>query len=332
MLYVRPLSEPERTTLQEMQRKHPLPWSRMRAQAILMSAEGYRVQAIATLHNVCRQTVSTWLKAWECDGLIGLVDQARRGRPRKLSAAEEAEVLSWLEEEPRSLKKLIAKIRARFGVEVSRSTVKRLCKRAARSWKRVRKSPDNRRDEDEVEKSRQRLEALREREAGGEIALYYFDESGFTLEPCIPYAWQPLGKTIRIPSSKSQRLNVLGFLNRACDFQSFVFEGSINASVVVACFEAFSKTLTQDTVIILDNASIHRSEEFEEHLERWKNRGLSVEFIAPYAPELNRIEILWRKIKYEWMPFAAYESFASLTEKLFEILANIGKDYTIEFS
>ncbi|MFI3197268.1 MAG: transposase [Methylococcaceae bacterium] len=24
--------------------------------------------------------------------------------------------------------------------------------------------------------------------------------------------------------------------------------------------------------------------------------------IAPYSPDLNIIEIVWRKIKYEWMP------------------------------
>jgi transposase len=54
--------------------------------------------------------------------------------------------------------------------------------------------------------------------------------------------------------------------------------------------------------------------------------------IAPYSPELNIIEIVWRKIKYEWMPFSAYESFQRLKECLFDILANIGKSYTIEFT
>jgi hypothetical protein len=39
---------------------------------------------------------------------------------------------------------------------------------------------------------------------------------------------------------------------------------------------------------------------------------------------------LWKKIKYEWMPFSAYDSFESLKESLFDILANIGGKYTIE--
>jgi transposase len=82
----------------------------------------------------------------------------------------------------------------------------------------------------------------------------------------------------------------------------------------------------------MDNASIHSSNEFKENVSRWKALGLSIVHIAPYSPELNIIEIVWRKIKYEWMPFSAYTSFKSLKENLFEILASIGKSNTIAFS
>jgi hypothetical protein len=37
-----------------------------------------------------------------------------------------------------------------------------------------------------------------------ELDLYYFDESGFSLTPCIPYAWQPVGEVIEVPSSRSK--------------------------------------------------------------------------------------------------------------------------------
>ena len=46
-----------------------------------------------------------------------------------------------------------------------------------------------------------------------------------------------------------------------------------------------------------------------------KERKLTIYPIPPYSPELNIIEIVWRKIKYEWLPFSAYESFISLEEK-----------------
>jgi transposase len=43
-------------------------------------------------------------------------------------------------------------------------------------------------------------------------------------------------------------------------------------------------------------------------------QGLYLLFLPPYCPELNLIEILWRKIKYEWLPVSAYESFKDLSE------------------
>ena len=29
-------------------------------------------------------------------------------------------------------------------------------------------------------------------------------------------------------------------------------------------------------------------------------------FLPAYSPELNRIEILWKKMKYEWLPFQSF--------------------------
>ncbi|QTA80394.1 Transposase family protein, DDE domain-containing [Desulfonema limicola] len=55
-------------------------------------------------------------------------------------------------------------------------------------------------------------------------------------------------------------------------------------------------------------------------------------FLPKYSPELNLIEILWQKMKYEWLPFAAYTSFNKLQEWVDEILLNFGSQYVIEFS
>jgi len=85
-------------------------------------------------------------------------------------------------------------------------------------------------------------------------------------------------------------------------------------------------------VVVIDNASMHTSNDFLNRLDRWKSRGLIIQNIPPYSPELNRIEILWRKIKYEWLDFSAYESFQSLKESLNDILANIGQKYKISFA
>ena len=319
-------------TLEEMHENHPCHAPRIRAHAILLSHAEFKLSMIASVYNVCRQTVSTWIHAWETKGICGLLDKPRSGRPRILHREAEADALKHINQSPRSLKKVLADLSETLGLTLSLSTLKRVCKRAGLNWKRVRKSLKSKRDPVLFEQSQQQLTLLIEQSQKKQIDLFYFDESGFTLEPCVPYAWQPLGETIKVPSSKSKRLNVLGFMNRECSFTSIVVEGSVTSAVVVASIDHFISTLQRPTALVIDNASIHTSHEFKENIERWQKQGLTIVPIAPYSPELNIIEILWRKIKYEWMPFSAYESFQTLKESLFDILANVGKSYTIEFS
>jgi len=52
------------------------------------------------------------------------------------------------------------------------------------------------------------LEALQKQEDAGKIALDYFDEAGFALDPSMPYAWQESGTVIELPAMKYGRMNV----------------------------------------------------------------------------------------------------------------------------
>jgi hypothetical protein len=108
-------------------------------------------------------------------------------------------------------------------------------------------------------------------------ALWYFDVTGFCLTPYIPYAWQPIGAVIEIPTSThSRRLNVLGFLNRRNDLYPHVIEGKVDTSAIVECFEQFSKQIKKRTYVFLDNAPMHRSHEFIRHISTWVKRGLII--------------------------------------------------------
>ena len=45
----------------------------------------------------------------------------------------------------------------------------------------------------------------------------------------------------------------------------------------------------------------------------------------------NLIEILWRFVKYQWLPWEAYLSLDHLEEKLWEVFLNVGKKFIISF-
>lgn len=237
-------------------------------------------------------------------------------------------------ENPRSLKAGVARIGQQLRCQVSRTTLQRLLKAAGYAWKRMRRSLRAQRDEEDFRDAQQVLQALRAycASAGAEFALAYFDEAGFTLEPCVPYAWQPLGTTLELPSSQSPRLNVLGFLPLDGTFFSILLEGTVDATVLIAAFDAYCAQLEKPTLLILDNAPVHRSTVFQAQRQRWEAEGLYLLFLPPYCPELNWIEILWRKIKYEWLPLAAYQSFKDLTDALLEVLKQVGSKYRITFA
>lgn len=332
MLYIKHLLPEEMTALNVMHKTHPLYLSRWRSHAILLSYQEYSVPMICSIYGVCRQTVSTWFSSWEKNGIDGLVDCQGRGRRSILTEQEQNILVQRVEKSPRSLKSVLAKFEKDLGISVSIDTIKCICKKAGLVWKRVRKSLRTKRNQDRFDAATDEINLLIQQHKDNELDLCYFDESGFTLEPSVPYAWQQKGETIEIPCSKSKRLNVLGFVNRDCKFDSFVFEGTVSTSVVVACIDEFAKQIKKPTTLIIDNASTHTSYEFNENLERWKEKNLSIYRIPSYSPELNIIEIIWRKIKYEWLPFSAYESYNSLQLELFNVLSNIGKNYKVEFA
>ena len=55
-------------------------------------------------------------------------------------------------------------------------------------------------------------------------------------------------------------------------------------------------------------------------------------YLPPYCPELNLIEIVWRKLKYEWLPLNAYRSFKNLGRAPNETLRQVGSKYRIAFA
>ena len=67
-----------------------------RARIVLASADGHGGDAICALLNVSRPTVSRWLNRYEAEGAMGLAtDRPRSGRPRRITAAQEAKIIDW---------------------------------------------------------------------------------------------------------------------------------------------------------------------------------------------------------------------------------------------
>lgn len=166
----------------------------------------------------------------------------------------------------------------------------------------------------------------------GMIDLFFADETGFNLVPYIPYGWQPIGKQTTIRSSKDHVCNLLGFLTRKGELKVWSTPKSINSDFVIECIDELADQVERPTVVVLDNAPWHASAKVKNKEKEWNEKDLYLFFLPTYSPHLNLIELLWRKIKYEWLKAEDYLSAKKLKEALKYIITKYDDEFSINIS
>ena len=162
--------------------------------------------------------------------------------------------------------------------------------------------------------------------------LYYADESHVCTNGYVPYGWQFKNEDVYIPSEKAARLNIFGMITKRNQYKGFTTKESINADKIVDYLDRFSFNVTKKTVIVLDNASVHRNRKVKELRKIWENRGLFLVYLPPYSPELNPAEILWRILKGKWIRPIDYETTDSLFYCTNRALASVGTNLFVNYS
>lgn len=187
-------------------------------------------------------------------------------------------------------------------------------------------------NEEEYTRLAAELEELLKLEDQQYLRVFFSDESGFCLTPCVPYGWQPSGQYTAIVPQKSPRRNVFGLLSRNNQFEGYDICGTMNAEILAACLDDFATKITQKAIVVMDNASFHHADLIRDKIQEWKEKDLYIWFLPRYSPHLNLIETLWRKIKYEWLKPHHFTNWHSLNQALDEIFNGIGSKYRIEFA
>lgn len=218
----------------------------------------------------------------------------------------------------------------KWAKELSVWTIGRLLKSAGYVWKRMRKSCKYHRDEVLFEFFQHEMNKLKALEDQGEIDLFFYDEAGFSLQAVVPYAWQERGKTQTIASSQGGNSTVMAMISRKGQFSYQLKTKAPKSQDVIDFIDQMQ--IKKKTIIVMDQAPTHTARAFKERMNKWKEKDLYIQFLPKASPELNIIEMLWRKIKYQWLPREAYQSLKSMRMHLAVILEHMGKDYQIHFA
>lgn len=125
----------------------------------------------------------------------------------------------------------------------------------------------------------------------------YIDESGIDNREDYGYGWNEKGQRFfDLKSGKrSIRVSIISALCQGKLIAPLTLEGSCNSSVFTQWLaEKLVPELKKGQILILDNASFHKSEKIRELIE---SAGCELEYLPPYSPDLNEIEHYWFPIK-----------------------------------
>ena len=189
---------------------------------------------------------------------------------------------------------------------------------------------EKKRDPERFERARGDIEDLIQQAQAGEIELAYVDEAGFAPQPPNRSAWSKVGETHAVVSKRSQRLNVIGALLSSGRLMMAKLWHSVTGLWCFGFLMALIERVKKPMVVILDNASIHTAKALEPYWELLKEKGMRYYFLPPYSSELNRIEILWKKMKYEWLPFKSFTP-TELEQAIDKVGAGFGSECQLTF-
>ena len=302
MIFVRSLADDERRVLQGLARTEVGRVSE-RIRMVLLSGRGYPVPQIAAIFECDEATVRTWLGRFEADGIDGLRDRPRSGRPPTADAGAREAIGRAIDQAPSAcgylagywtVAMLAAHLLAGHGVALSRTTVRRALRALGFRWRRPRHALRH----DPAARAKMERLAARVLAAPAAAAVLALDECDVHLLPVLRAMWMRRGRQARVPTPGGNRKRaVFGALDLATGAWHYAVTARKRAVEFVAFLEQVAAAYPGRPVLIaLDNASIHTAEP----VRAWLAEHPQVELLAlpSYSGhEENPVEKVWWRLK-----------------------------------
>jgi len=127
--------------------------------------------------------------------------------------------------------------------------------------------------------------------------IVFADEFGYRYGEGTMHTWAPRGETPRLKHVTAYRrvVSTLVMLTRSGKIYKRHFESSVRSEDVVRSLEHLRRHVPGPIILVWDNASIHRSRKVKEYLQ--SHPDIQVEYLPPYAPELNPEEYCHGNVK-----------------------------------
>lgn len=278
---------------------------------VLLFARGYLPEAIARLYEVDERTVEHWLERYRSEGVAGLSDRPRSGRPRKASAAAQAEATRCLASAPSEVgvvdaprttwtrKLLRTHLSERCDCSLSLGSVARLIRHLGFVWRRPKLGLKLWEGAEEARAMSREIVAAA-RAVYPEAPCLFADECDVHQVPVVRGQYQRPGEQREVPTPGSNRKQpVFGFLEVTSGAWHSFFTERKRSEEFIGCLEGLARHYPEGTVLLfVDRASIHQSEATLRWLE--EHPRFVMIYLPPYSGhKSNPVEKVWWAMKAE---------------------------------
>lgn len=129
----------------------------------------------------------------------------------------------------------------------------------------------------------------------------FLDETGLMLQPVVRRSWGPKGcSPVMYCWDRRDRLSVIGALslaarNRRIGLYFVVYERNVTAEEVEAFLRDVQRSLGRKLIVVMDRWAAHR----KAAKAMFGDRRFWIEWLPPYAPDLNPVDKLWGHTKHD---------------------------------
>jgi len=167
------------------------------------------------------------------------------------------------------------------------------------------------------------LEMLKKWADMGIITLMYLDESGCYPQSPLVYSYGKVGRQKLVVQNqrRGRRINLMGLWENNKKLEYGMLGTNFNTERYIQFLDCQAKKAAKRlfktgkfTVIVNENASIHKSLKARERHSYWEKQGLIIFFQASYHPEMNRMEDQWLHLKRDELRGRVFQDEYDLVE------------------
>ena len=306
----------------------------MRRLAVSRVLAGETQRAVAASLQVHHGAVWKWMRTYRTEGADGLTSTKSTGRPRTLTEKQRLRVRAMIVgKNPMQLgfafalwtvPAVRAVIEKKFGVVLHDTTVLRLLRSMGLSPQKPVRRAFQRDDEACLRWTTEEFPRVVKFVKRKQGTLLFLDETGVHEDGPVGTTWAERGKrpVVRVSGAR-RRANVISAVSPRGRLWFRCFRGNLAAGGFVEFLEAMLHDIRGFIVLVLDRHPAHVAAATRRWLHTHRNR-IRVEFLPPYAPDLNPDDHVWSHLKgmFRRQPLGRFEEFQPAVESAMQQIAD----------